>query len=107
MKRGRGRPKSMAVLERELIQRLALITGYTDTIVRDVIKAQTEFVLDELRNNTPVRIGNILTIETKRNRVRAGYNFATKQNNPGLKDVYSLKIKPTAALKKVIKSIEI
>lgn len=102
-----GRPKSMTVLKRELIQRLALITGYKDTVVRDVLKALTEFVIDELHNNTPVRVGDIVTIETVKNRVRAGYDFAKKENRPGMKYIYALKFKPSSALKKAIKDMEV
>lgn len=100
------RPKSLAVLEGEFIQRLSLITGYNTTIIRDVLKAQTEFVLDEVRNNTPVKIGNILTIDTHVKRARAGYDFAKKENRPGMKDVVKLKFKPTQALKKAVKEID-
>ena len=89
--------------ERELIHRLALITGYSDIIVRDVIKAQTEFVIDEIKNGTPVRLGGLGEIRLGTKRARAGYNFATKEVYRGMKDVPIVVYKPSAGMKRAVK----
>ena len=74
--------KELLVSERELIHRLSLITGYGKDVVRDVIKAQTDFVLDELSNGIPVRIGNLGEFYISSRICNGGYDFAKKEVKP-------------------------
>lgn len=90
--------KKVEIVETELIERLALITGYSRQTVRDVIKAQTEFVLDEIKVGTPVRIGNLGIIDIVEAKTRGGYNFKEKRMN--VPKIYKkIKFKPSRALK--------
>lgn len=98
--------KKLTVLERELIQRLALITGYHPVMVRDVIKAQTEFVLDEIRNGTPVRLGNLGELFIYTTEYGNGYDFAKREKKPGKKTVNQIKFRPSAALVRAVKEAE-
>ena len=55
----------LTIQRREVIQRLSLITGYDVTIVRDVINAETEFVLDEIRNGSNFKLAGAWTFMIK------------------------------------------
>lgn len=69
----------MIVLERELYDRLSLISGYPKDVVRDVVKALSEFVMDELKNDIPVVLGQLGSISVMECNTPGGYNFHTKK----------------------------
>lgn len=96
----------LSIQRREVIQRLSLITGYDVAIVRDIINAETEFVLDEIRNGTSVRIGNLGELIVSQRQLRQGYDFKKKQAIAGTKTVNMVKFKASAALKRAIKGLE-
>lgn len=96
----------LTIQRREVIQRLSLITGYDVTIVRDIINAETEFVLDEIRNGTSVRIGNLGELIVSQRQLRQGYDFKKKQAIAGTKAANMVKFHASAALKKAIKGLE-
>lgn len=96
----------LSIQRREVIQRLSLITGYDVAIVRDIINAETEFVLDEIRNGTSVRIGNLGELIVSQRQLRQGYDFKKKQAIAGTKAVNMVKFHASAALKKAIKGLE-
>lgn len=95
------RRKTATIIETELIDRLSAITGHNRNVVRDIIRAQTEFVLWAMENNTPVRIGNIVELEPINCTCAGGFNFATGVVNP-VKQSRKVKFKPTAALRRAI-----
>ena len=72
------RKNQMTILETELYERLSLISGHSKSAVRDVIKALSEFVIDEIRNGIPVVIGQLGTMDVKECKTR-GYNFKTNE----------------------------
>lgn len=96
----------LLVTEREMIYRLSKITGYGPDIVKDVIKAEVEFIFDELKNGIPVRLGRVGQFEVRRANVYAGYNFHTKQNQ-GMKEMNFVKFKVSKPLKMAIREAEI
>lgn len=96
----------LSIQRREVIQRLSLITGYDVAIVRDIINAETEFVLDEIRNGTSVRIGNLGELIVSQRQLRQGYDFNKKQAIAGTKTVNMVKFHASAALKRAIKGLE-
>ena len=96
----------LSIQRREVIQRLSLITGYDVAIVRDIINAETEFVLDEIRNGTSVRIGNLGELIVSQRQLRQGYDFKKKQAIAGTKTVNMVKFHSSAALKRAIKGLE-
>jgi nucleoid DNA-binding protein len=96
----------LSIQRREVIQRLSLITGYDVAIVRDIINAETEFVLDEIRNGTSVRIGNLGELIVSQRQLRQGYDFKKKQAIAGTKTVNMVKFHASAALKRAIKGLE-
>lgn len=93
--------KAIEIVESEMIERLALITGYSRQMVRDIIKAMTEFTLDEISTGTPVRIGNLGVITTIEAKSRGGFNFKTKSMNVP-KTYNRVKFKPSRALKRAV-----
>ena len=70
--------KELLVSEREVIERISLITGHGKDIVRDVINAHSEFVIDEISNGIPVRIGKLGEMDIKEHHYAGGYDFAHK-----------------------------
>ena len=74
--------RQLLVTEREMIERLSKITGYGKDIVRDVIKAQSDFIIDELKNGIPVRLCKLGEFSTIRRRCQGGYDFSTKEVRP-------------------------
>ena len=74
--------KELLVTERELIERLSLITGHNKDVVRDVIKTLCEFVIDEVSNGIPVRLGSLGEFSTYICTRNGGYDFATKKMMP-------------------------
>ena len=70
-------------------------------MVRDIIKAMTEFTLDEISTGTPVRIGNLGVITTIEAKSRGGFNFKTKSMNTP-KTYHRVKFKPSRALKRAV-----
>ena len=96
-----ARTKSAAILESELYIRLAQVTGHGKDVVRDVINGLTEFITDELTNETPVRIGKLGEIYTTTYKGRGGYNFKTGQAKPN-KVITKIKFKPSAPLKRAV-----
>jgi nucleoid DNA-binding protein len=99
-----ARTKSAAILESELYIRLAQVTGHGKDVVRDVIKGLSEFVMDELANETPVRIGTLGEIYTNTYRGRGGYDFKTGSANPN-KVITKIKFKPSAPFKRAVESL--
>jgi len=95
--------KELLVNERELIHRLSLITGYGKDIIRDVIKAQTDFVIDELSNGIPVRIGNLGEFYISSRVCNGGYDFAKKEVKPK-KKVTRVKFKCSRAVLATVKN---
>jgi nucleoid DNA-binding protein len=95
--------KKWGVVESELIARLSVITGYNKQIIRDVIKAQTEFVLDEIKNGIPVRIGGLGDITIGIKRCNAGFHFGDMHRLDGQKDSKYIKFKASATLKRAAK----
>lgn len=69
----------LLVSERECIQRLSLVTGHAKDVVRDVLNAELEFLIDELRNGVPVRLGKLGEFEVVEKKCQGGYNFHTGQ----------------------------
>ena len=78
-----AKSSDLLVTERELIHRLSIITGHNKEVVRDIIKAQYEFVVDELSSGIPVRIGNLGEFHAITRKVNGGYDFDKKQMKPG------------------------
>lgn len=99
-----AREKSAAILEKELITRLSLITGHNRDVVRDVIKGLSEFVLDEIANETPIRLGTLGELYTVTYLGRGGVSFVTKENLPK-KMITKVKFKPSASLKRVVDNL--
>lgn len=99
-----AREKSAAILEKELIMRLSLITGHNIDVVRDVIKCLSEFVLDEIANETPVRLGTLGELYTVTYLGRGGVHFVTKESLPK-KMITKVKFKPSAAMRRVLDSL--
>lgn len=95
--------RKMTIQQRELIQRIAMITGYSETVVRDIVKAETEFVLDEIKCGTPVKIGNIGILSVKEREMRNGYDFTNRQVRDGMKIAKIIKFNASAALKRAVK----
>lgn len=95
----------LSIKKREVIQRLALITGYSETVVRDVIKAETEFVLDEIKCGTSVRLGNIGELTIMEREMRNGYDFNAKQVRTGTKTVSIVKFHASASMKRAVKEL--
>lgn len=93
--------KELLVTERELIYRLSLITGHGPEVVRDIIKAQAEFVIDELRNGIPVRLGAIGELHVISYSGNGGYDFSTKQVRDK-KEIKRIKFKVSKTLKRAI-----
>ena len=93
--------KELLITERELIQRLALVTGHGKDVVRDVIKAQSEFVMDELKNGIPVRLGALGEICTITYKGNGGYDFDNKRMRP-MKEFTRVKFKPSTTLKRIV-----
>lgn len=97
--------KELLVTERELIERLSLITGHSKDVVRDVIKAQAEFVIDELSNGIPVRIGALGEFETFRSKCQGGYDQKEKKwREP--KVVTRVRFKISKAVKRAVHDSE-
>lgn len=96
-----ARHKSAAILEPELIERLSQITGHDKEVVRDIIKGLTEFVTDELKNETPVRIGKLGELYTSTYMGRGGYDFRKGAINPN-KLITKVKFNPSAQLKRAV-----
>ena len=96
-----ARTKSADILESELYIRLAQVTGHSKDVVRDVIKGLSEFVMDELANETPVRIGTLGEIYATTYKGRGGYDFKTGQAKPN-KVITKIKFKPSAPLKRAV-----
>lgn len=96
-----ARTKSAAILESELYIRLAQVTGHGKDVVRDVIKGLSEFVMDELANETPVRIGTLGEIYATTYKGRGGYDFKSGQAKPN-KVITKIKFKPSAPLKRAV-----
>ena len=101
-----AREKTATVLETELYERLSKITGHGKDVVRDVLKSLHEFVIDELKNGTPVRIGPLGEITTITCRRCGGYNFKTGESKP-FKMVKQVKFKPSISLKRSVKNGDI
>lgn len=93
--------KELLVTERELIYRLSLVTGHGKDIVRDVVKAYAEFVMDELKNGIPVRLGALGELELMTYNGRGGYDFKTKQKNEN-KEIRKVKFKISKTFKRAI-----
>ena len=96
--------KSAAVLETELYVRLAQITGHGKDVVRDVIRGLSEFVMDELANETPVRIGRLGEIYTQTYKGSGGYDFNTGKMKPE-KMITRIKFRVSAPLKRAIEGV--
>jgi len=99
-----AREKSAAILEKELIMRLSLITGHGEDVVRDVIKCLSEFVLDEIANETPIRLGTLGELYTVSYLGRGGVSFKTKESLPK-KMITKIKFKPSASMKRVLDTL--
>jgi nucleoid DNA-binding protein len=99
-----ARTKSAAILESELYTRLAQVTGHGKDVVKDVITGLTEFIIDELKNETPVKIGKMGEIYTTTYKGRGGYDFAKGQAKPN-KVITKIKFKPSAPFKRAIESL--
>ena len=97
-----GKTKTALIVETELYTRLSLITGHGKDVVRDVIKALNELVIDELKNETPVRLGAIGEITTITCRRCGGHDFENHCMKP-TKVVRCAKFKPSIKLKRAIK----
>ena len=99
------RTKSIALNESELYERLALLTGYSQQVVRDVIKAQTEIVCDSLLAGTPVRIGlgeiSVLTYQG-----RGGFSFQDHNINDGQTTHARVRFHPSAVLRRTVADIK-
>jgi len=96
--------RQLLVGEGELIDRLSLVTGHGKDVVRDILLAQAEFVIDELKNGIPVRLGKLGEFEVRECRCRGGYNFRTKKmGNP--KIVSKVKFRPSVRMKRAIETI--
>lgn len=97
-----AREKSATIVESELYARLSLITGHGKDVVRDVIRALSEFVMDELKCETPVRLGSLGEITTITCRRNGGYDFAKKEKREA-KMVRQAKFKPSITLRRAIR----
>ena len=93
--------KELLVTERELIYRLSLITGHGPEVVRDVIKAQTEFIMDELKNGIPVRLGALGELHVIKYSGNGGYDFENKQVR-AKKEIKKIKFKVSKTFKRAI-----
>lgn len=99
-----ARTKSAAILESELYIRLAQVTGHGKDVVRDVIKGMCEFVMDELRNETPVRLGTLGEIYTKTYKGRGGFDFGSGKAKPN-KFITKIKFKPSAPFRRAVEPL--
>lgn len=90
--------------ERELIERLSMVTGHGRDIVRDVLQAELEFIIDELKNGIPVRLGKLGEFEVIEKRCRGGYNFTTKEMCKP-KAITKIKFRPSSRMKSAIETI--
>lgn len=77
-----AKSSDLLITEREFIERLVLITGHNKDVVRDIIKAQYEFVVEELCNGIPVRVGKLGEFHIVTSLVNGGYDFNTHQAKP-------------------------
>lgn len=77
-----ARGKDLLVTEREFIHRVSLITGHPKDVVKDIIKAQAEFITDELKNGIPVRVTGLGEFYTQTSNCFGGYDFAKKCVKP-------------------------
>ena len=92
------------IIEREFYQRVAMISGYSKTVVRDVFNAAYELVEDELKSDTPVVLGRFGTMMRHERNVGGGYNFHTGEKHRGFRKVARIKFTPSRPFQTVIKN---
>lgn len=91
------------VTECEFYERVALISGYSKTTVRDVFNAAYELIEDELKDGTPVIVGKLGSIMRHERNVGGGYNFRTGEKHYGCKKVSVVKFVPARSLQRAVK----
>ena len=98
-----GRKSSeLLITERELVHRLSLITGHNKDVVKDVLRAQTEFVTDELKNGIPVRLTGLGEFSVMQSTRGGGYDFQKKCVKP-MVTVISPKFRISEVLRNAVK----
>lgn len=93
------------VTERELVLRLALITGHNKDIVGDVLRAMNEFVMDELADGIPVRLGKLGEFSTYTSECNGGYDFKMKKLRPRI-TVTKVKFRCSNTLRRAVHASE-
>lgn len=93
----------LTVNETTLVQQLSLMSGVKKQDVAETIKALGIFVMNELKDDVPVRLGRLGTFSTVTRTTRKGYNFQTKERVDGLRVVRVVKFKPSTQLKEICK----
>jgi len=93
----------LTIHDAELYNRLSAISGHRKDVVRDVILALSEFVVDELKNDIPVSVGKLGIFSVKHYRSNGGYSFKTGQHHE-IGMCHKISFKPSVSMNKMVKS---
>lgn len=92
----------LTIHDAELYNRLSAISGHRKEVVRDVILALSEFVMDELKNDIPVSVGKLGIFSVKHYKSSGGYSFKTGVHRP-IGTCHKISFKPSAQMNKTVK----